>query len=82
MDTIRMRALAPDEVALLERATLGNMNWCGERFTLADVVLALSINRWRMTPIVDRPTLAAVDRYYAALAERSGFRQHCDNGSP
>lgn len=54
----------------------------GERFTLADVVLALSINRWRMTPIVDRPTLAAVDRYYAALAERSGFRQHCDNGSP
>ena len=37
MDTIRMRALAPDEVALLERATLGNMNWCGKRFTLADV---------------------------------------------
>ncbi|MFT3942221.1 MAG: GNAT family N-acetyltransferase [Ancrocorticia sp.] len=37
MDTIRMRALAPDEVALLEQATLGNMNWCGERFTLADV---------------------------------------------
>ena len=54
----------------------------GERFTLADVVLAVSINRWRMTPIVDRPTLAAVDRYYAALAERPGFRQHCDNGSP
>ena len=37
MDTIRMRALAPDEMALLEWATLGNMNWCGERFTLADV---------------------------------------------
>ena len=32
-----MRALAPDEMALLEWATLGNMNWCGERFTLADV---------------------------------------------
>lgn len=32
-----MRALSSDEMALLEQATLGNVNWCGERFTLADV---------------------------------------------
>ena len=54
----------------------------GEHFTLADVVLALSINRWRLTPIEARPALAAVERYYAALRERPGFCKHCDNGTP
>lgn len=32
-----LRSLRRDETALLEQATLGNMNWCGERFTLDDV---------------------------------------------
>lgn len=33
----RLRALRPGETGLLERATLGNLNWCGPRFTLDDV---------------------------------------------
>lgn len=35
------RPLRPDETGLLELATLGNMNWCGERMSL-DEVLSLS----------------------------------------
>ena len=33
---------------------------CGAAFTLADVVLGLSTNRWRLTPI-ERPVLPAVE---------------------
>lgn len=32
-----MRPLAEDDAALLERATLGNVNWPGPRFTARDV---------------------------------------------
>lgn len=34
----RLRALSTVESELLVTATLGNMNWCGERFTRDDVV--------------------------------------------
>jgi len=44
----------------------------GERLTLADIVLGLSVHRWRMTPI-ERVPLAAVDAYYARLCDRPGF---------
>ncbi|GAA1371529.1 GNAT family N-acetyltransferase [Luteococcus sanguinis] len=33
-----LRPLRADEQDLLQRATLGNMNWCGERFTMSDVL--------------------------------------------
>lgn len=53
----------------------------GERFTLADVVIGLSVNRWRMCPI-ERPTLPAVAAYEILLAARSGYRLHGANGTP
>lgn len=31
------RMLTSQDTVLLEKATLGNINWCGERFTLTDV---------------------------------------------
>lgn len=37
MASIHMRSLTDGESALLEEATLGNVNWCGERFTMVDV---------------------------------------------
>ncbi|WP_276698438.1 GNAT family N-acetyltransferase [Propionibacterium acidifaciens] len=37
MITPVFRPLADDETPLLERATLGNLNWCGERFTVPDL---------------------------------------------
>lgn len=51
----------------------------GEQFTLADVVLGLSVNRWAMTPML-RPRLDAVQAYYDRLAERPGYRKYGRNG--
>jgi glutathione S-transferase len=53
----------------------------GEVFTLADIVLGLSVNRWFMTPI-ERPVLPLVQAYYDRLATRPGFLQHGRNGTP
>jgi glutathione S-transferase len=53
----------------------------GARFTLADIVLGLSTNRWFLTPM-DRPALPAVGAYYERLNERTGFRVHGRNGVP
>lgn len=53
----------------------------GERFTLADIVLGLSVNRWYLTPM-QRPDLPAVAAYYERLSERRGFVLHGRNGEP
>jgi glutathione S-transferase len=53
----------------------------GPAFTLADIGLGLSVNRWFMTPI-ERPDLPLVQAYYDRLATRSGFRRHGRNGMP
>lgn len=53
----------------------------GERFSLADVVLGLSVNRWMLTPI-ERPQYPAIVDYYERLSERSGFRAFGRNGEP
>lgn len=44
----------------------------GHDFTLADVVLGLSVHRWLKTPM-DRPSLPAVEAYYARLKQRPAF---------
>jgi glutathione S-transferase len=53
----------------------------GPAFTLADIGLGLSANRWFMTPI-ERPALPRVEAYYERLGERPGFRLHGCNGTP
>jgi glutathione S-transferase len=53
----------------------------GERFTLADIVIGLSLNRWSMTPM-DRPDYPQVAAWLARLAERPGYRAWCANGVP
>ncbi len=53
----------------------------GAQFTLADIVLGLSVHRWMAAPIT-RPTLAAVHAYYERLSEREGFMLHGRNGQP
>jgi len=54
---------------------------CGAEFTLADIVLGLSVNRWFMTPL-QRPELPAVAAYYERLSGRPGYRMHGRNGTP
>ena len=53
----------------------------GPDFTLADIVLGLSVNRWLMTPIA-RPDYPAVSAYLQRLRLRDGFRLHGANGMP
>jgi len=69
-------------VAILDEQLRRTGGWAaGERFTLADIVLGLSVNRWFMTPM-SRPELTAVARYYDELARRPGFARHGRNGTP
>ena len=53
----------------------------GPAFTLADVVIGLSVNRWFASPI-DRPELPAVAAYFERLSQRAGFMAHGCNGLP
>ncbi|MFM0393457.1 glutathione S-transferase family protein [Paraburkholderia phytofirmans] len=53
----------------------------GDVFSLADIPLALSINRWLETPL-QHGDLPAVDAYMARLAAREGYRMYCRNGTP
>lgn len=53
----------------------------GPAFSLADIVLGLSANRWRMTPI-ERLDCPAVDAWLARLADRPAYRDFCANGTP
>ena len=54
---------------------------CGPDFTLADVVLGLSTQRWKNAPI-ERPALPAVEAWMQRLSHRPGFAEHVDNGMP
>lgn len=53
----------------------------GPAFSLADVVLGLSANRWRMTPL-ERPDCPAVHAWLERLQQRPGFRAFGANGTP
>ncbi|WP_426323285.1 glutathione S-transferase family protein [Pseudoduganella sp. R-43] len=51
----------------------------GEQFTLADIVLGLSLNRWLMTPI-EHPDYPAVAAYVERLLGRPAYREFGRNG--
>ncbi|CAB3718150.1 glutathione S-transferase family protein [Paraburkholderia rhynchosiae] len=53
----------------------------GEAFSLADIPIALSINRWLETPF-EHDALPAVAGYMARLDQREGYREYCRNGTP
>lgn len=53
----------------------------GEQFSLADIPIGLSVNRWFETPL-DHGNLAAVRAYYDRLNQRDGYRLYGRNGTP
>lgn len=68
-------------MAILERHLSKSGSFvAGPIFTIADIAIALSINRWFMTPI-DHPVFPAVAEYFDRLSERPGFLAHCRNGT-
>lgn len=71
-------------IGILDRHLATNANGryvAGGTFSLADVVLGLSVHRWMLAPI-DRPQYSAVVDYYECLSERPGFRAFGRNGEP
>jgi glutathione S-transferase len=53
----------------------------GSHFTLADIAIGLSVNRWYMTPI-GHPDLPAIRAYSERLKQRPGYLLHGCNGTP
>ena len=53
----------------------------GEHFSLADIPIGLSVNRWFETPL-KHPHLPAVSAYYDRLQQRDGYRLYGRNGTP
>lgn len=55
----------------------------GDDFTLADIAVGLSVNRWFSTPLDNdkRPPLPAVAAYYDRLAERPAYLLYGRNGT-
>ncbi len=57
----------------------------GDGFTLADIVVGLSVQRWwvaPLEPVAPRPEVPAVRAYRDRLLLRPGFRLHGANGMP
>lgn len=62
-------------VGILDRHLAANGPYAaGAQFSLADIVLGLSLNRWLKTPI-ERPGNPAIERYLELLRERPAFRE-------
>ena len=53
----------------------------GTTFTLADIVIGLSVHRWLQTPIA-HAALPAVAAYHARLCARPAFGPHGPRGAP
>ena len=53
----------------------------GDSFTLADIPIGLSLNRWLATPL-EHPDYPAVSAYFQRLNDRPGFIRHGYNGTP
>ncbi len=55
----------------------------GPSFTLADIAMGLSVNRWFASDLpIEKPDLPAVAAYYERLSERPAFMAHGRNGQP
>jgi glutathione S-transferase len=57
----------------------GHSHVAGNTFTLADIVLGLSTQRWRSTP-GSKPALPNLAAWFERLRQQPGFADHVDNG--
>jgi glutathione S-transferase len=53
----------------------------GDALSVADVVIGVSVHRWRATPI-DRVELPAVAAYMERLSQVPGYAENCGNETP
>jgi glutathione S-transferase len=69
-------------IGILNRQLETTAYVAGEHFTLADMPIGLSVNRWFMTPVPGRPAYPAVSAYFDRLTHRPAFMRHGRNGVP
>lgn len=65
---------------LEQRLADRRLHVCGPLFTVADIVIGLSVNRWLLTPM-DKPALPFVQGYFARLAQRPAARAYLGEGT-
>jgi glutathione S-transferase len=53
----------------------------GRQFTLADIVIGLSLHRWKSVPM-QHPVYENVERYMKRLLTRGGFQKYGRDGGP
>ncbi len=69
-------------VAILDQVLQHHAYVAGDSFTLADIPIGLSVNRWFAAPIVGRADFRAVSEYFERLSTRPAFLLHGRNGLP
>ena len=69
-----VRAWSAKMAILEQHLGAGSSFLVGDRLTLADIVIGLSINRWYQTPI-DHPEFLAVAAYWQLLKSRPAFQR-------
>lgn len=70
------------QMHLLEHELAGSGPFLmGGSFTIADIPVGLTVNRWYGIEF-EKPALPNVAAYYERLSERAGFRRHGRNGTP
>jgi glutathione S-transferase len=63
-----------DKMGILEQQLVKTGAYvAGDEFTLADILIGLSVHRWQMTPM-ERPPYPAVAAYYQRLGQHPGFK--------
>lgn len=69
-----------EKMSLLEQQLIHTGAYvAGKAFTLADILVGLSVHRWQMTPM-ERPSYPAVSAYYETLSQRPGFQAFALDG--
>jgi glutathione S-transferase len=68
-------------IGILDQVLSKHRYVAGDAFTLADIPIGLSVNRWFMTPM-DKPVFPAAAAYYDRLSQRLAFLTHGRNGIP
>lgn len=68
-------------LGILDEVLSNRSHVASNGFTLADIPIGLSVNRWFMTPM-DKPSFPAVTAYYDRLIRRPAFLTHGRNGIP
>ncbi|WP_088346650.1 MULTISPECIES: glutathione S-transferase family protein [Rhodomicrobium] len=73
----------PEAIGMIEAQLTRTGGYiAGANFTLADVAIGLSVNRWMATPFEGKPEFPAVAAYYERLSERPAYLAHGRNGKP